>query len=360
MRGLVMLLMVVDHVSMAFNAQHVAADSAAFTGPGTVLDPLNFASRWITHLCAPTFVFLAGTALAISVERRVAKGEAAGSVDMGMLKRGAFIALLDPTLVSLCSGRMTFQVLYAIGGAMMCMALLRRLPSAALLLLGLGWIVGGEWVTRLIWDPASGSSSPALALLVGVYGGPGLAIKYALIPWLAMMVLGWVFGRWLLKQREGVARVDPVTLLSLWGLLGVAVFVAVRALDGYGNMALLRDGDSWVQWLHVSKYPPSLGFASVQLGLMALLLAALIVLERRVGVGKNGVLLVFGQTAMFFYLVHRVVLETAATWLGLRGVTGLGQTWLISALLLVLLYPLCLWWRGLKARHKGQAWTTYL
>ena len=75
----------------------------------------EFFTRWITHLCAPTFLFLAGTALALSVERRVAKGANAWEIDKSILTRGAIIALLDPTIISLGSGRWTFQVLLAIG-----------------------------------------------------------------------------------------------------------------------------------------------------------------------------------------------------------------------------------------------------
>ena len=81
----------------------------------------EFFTRWITHICAPTFVFLAGVALALSVERRVAKGTNAWEIDKSILTRGALIALLDPTIISLGSGRWTLQVLLAIGLSMICM-----------------------------------------------------------------------------------------------------------------------------------------------------------------------------------------------------------------------------------------------
>ena len=145
MRGLVMLLMVIDHASMAFDASHLSEDSAMYAEAATMALPAaEFFTRWITHLCAPTFLFLAGTALALSIERRVAKGANAWEIDKSILTRGAVIALLDPTIVSLGSGRWTFQVLLAIGLSMMCMAPLRRLPSWALLGLGLGWFAFGE------------------------------------------------------------------------------------------------------------------------------------------------------------------------------------------------------------------------
>ena len=149
MRGLVMVLMVIDHASMAFDGHHVSEDSAMFPDAATMALPAGeFFTRWITHLCAPTFVFLAGSALALSIERRVARGAPACEIDKGILTRGAIIALLDLTVVSLGSGRWTLQVLYAIGVSMICMAWLRRLSSRTLLALGLGWMVLGEVIDR--------------------------------------------------------------------------------------------------------------------------------------------------------------------------------------------------------------------
>src|SRR5690349_9716539 len=162
MRGFVMLLMVVDHVSMAFDGSHVSEDSAMYAGAATMaLPPAEFFTRWMTHLCAPTFVFLAGTSLALSVEKRVERGVAAWQTDKTILIRGALIALLDPTIVSLGSGRWTFQVLFAIGIGMILMAPLRRLPSLALAVLAIGWMLLGEIVTGWIWTPPGPTSIPA-------------------------------------------------------------------------------------------------------------------------------------------------------------------------------------------------------
>ncbi len=116
-------------------------------------------------------------------------------------------------------------------------------------------------------------------------------------------------------------------------------------------MFLHRADNSWLQWLHVSKYPPSLTYATLELGLLFLCLALLRTIELRIGVRENGVLLVFGQTAMFFYLAHRLVLEVPATYLGLRGVGDLSTTYIASAVLLVMLYPACRWYRTVKAAH---------
>lgn len=351
MRGIVMVLMVIDHASMAYDGNHVAEDSALYAGASTMALPGGeFFTRWITHLCAPTFVFLAGTAMALSVERRAAKGANAWDIDKGILIRGAIIALLDPTIISLGSGRWTFQVLFAIGLAMMCMAPLRHLPSWALIALGLGWLALGEFPTSWTWRPP-GSASPLAAFTVATYGSDSMIIKYPLLPWLAMMVLGWVFGRYMNRFAAGKSQISPTAVLCCAGVTALAVFVFVRVNQGYGDMFLHRTGDSWQQWLHVSKYPPSLSFSSLELGLLFLCLAGLMVLEPIIGVRENGVFLVFGQTAMFFYLVHRLVLEVPATYFGLRGAGNLATTYLVSFGLLALLYPACLWFRTVKATH---------
>ncbi|BCG64149.1 MAG: hypothetical protein methR_P1917 [Methyloprofundus sp.] len=360
MRGFVMLIMVLDHASMAYDVGHNSTDSAALYVAGTSLPEFEFFTRWISHLCAPVFVFLAGTALAISVERKLAKGFDSTKIDKDILLRGAFIALLDPTIISLFSGRMTIQVLYAIGVAMMCMAVLRRLSSISLLTLALAWIGFGGLLTAQVWPPQENTESIIAALLISTYASPDLVIKYPLLPWLAIMILGWVFGRYLLSFSEGKARIGPVTLLFTLGTSALAAFVLIRYYNDYGNMFLYREDNSWQQWLHVSKYPPSATFTLLELGVMSVILAIMMLIERLVGVRPNGVLLVFGQTSMIFYLVHRLIFEGSATYGGLRHFTDINMTYLITIVMLVLLYPFCLWYRAFKAKHAQSIWLRYL
>ncbi len=361
MRGLVMILMVLDHVSMAYDIGHFSADSAAFFKPGVEIPLFVFLTRWVTHLCAPTFVFLAGTALAISVERRVFRGQDSWAIDSGILKRGAFIAALDPTVISFFSWRLSFQVLYAIGVSMMLMVPLRRLSSFWLLTLALGWWFGGEYITGLFWNPSSGHQSVLAALTVALYKAPGVSINYPVIPWLSIMVLGWVLGRYLMNFTMGQrVPLHPQRLIFLSGVICLVVFALVRYFDGYGNMWLYRgEKHDLVSWLYVSKYPPSLSYMSLETGLMCVILSGLMEIEKRITPNPKGVLLVFGQTAMFFYLVHRIILEGSATWLGLRGFVTIWEIYPITIVLLILLYYLCLWYRDLKRKYPG-TWTRYL
>lgn len=360
MRGFVMIIMVLDHVSMAYNKNHLSTDSAASYVVNSPLPALEFFTRWISHLCAPVFVFLAGTALAISVERKLSRGFDSKVIDKDILIRGAFIALLDPTITSFFSGKLIFQVLYAIGIAMMCMAFFRRLSNKQLLIIAMAWILGGELVTAQFWFADGQEQSIIVALLIGKYASADLSISYAAVPWLSVMILGWVFGRYILDYGDGNVTISPARLLVCLGFTALTAFVAIRYFNDYGNMFLLKEDNSWQQWLHVSKYPPSASFILLELGLMAVILALMIKVEQRIGVRTNGVLLVFGQTSMMFYLVHRIFLTGTATYAGLSDFTNLFTTYLITGALLLLLYPFCLWYRGVKARHPKSIWLKYL
>ncbi|HET9131184.1 MAG TPA: heparan-alpha-glucosaminide N-acetyltransferase domain-containing protein, partial [Terriglobia bacterium] len=296
-------------------------------------------------------VFLAGTSLALSVERRVLKGVEDWSIDKNILLRGAIIALLDPTIISLGSGRWTFQVLFAIGLSMMCMAPLRRLPTWGLIAFGMGWIFLGEIPTGWFWHPP-GNSPIWAAFTMATFGSDSLSVKYPVIPWLAIMVLGWVFGRHLIRVGAGTTRVSGRRVLWISGILSLAVFAFVRWNAGYGDMWLHRSDSSWQQWLHLSKYPPSLTYYTLELGILFLALALLRSIELQIGTRVNGVFLVFGQTAMFFYLAHRLLFEVPATYFGLRGFGNLATTYIAAVLMLLSLYPACRWYRAFKRRHR--------
>jgi len=249
-------------------------------------------------------------------------------------------------------------VLFAIGMSMMGMTVLRRLPTWGLLAFGLGWFLVGEWVTGLVWSPP-GAAPVAGAIPFATSGDGAFSIKYPILPWLAMMALGWVFGRYMAHHASGRARLAPGQVMLIAGLASLALFAVVRGLNGYGNMFLPRADGSWQQWLHVSKYPPSLSFASLELGLMALILAVMMKLEPVLGVRENGPLLVLGQTAMFYYLVHRFVFDAAASYGGLLGIGTISATYGVVITAFVVLYPLCRWYRGFKAA-RPQSFLKYL
>jgi uncharacterized membrane protein len=356
LRGLVMVLMTLDHASGAFNAGRLMSDSARGWVPGTALDPSQFATRWVTHLCAPTFVFLAGLSLSLSAERRRAKGEPPHAQDGFLVKRGLFIAACDPLWMSWAfgvRGKVLFQVLYAIGMGFVAMAALRRLPPRVLGLLALATLAGHEALAQLVRDLSGGAPGPLAALLVtGGLVGP-VIVAYPLLPWLAVMALGHAMG----GVVTGVAPSRLAGRAAIAGAAALSVFAVVRGVDGYGNLGLHRDSSALLQWVHVSKYPPSLSYAALELGIMALLLALLLCAAPSSRALAPLVLL--GQTAFFFYLLHAHLLHFAARLLGLEHGGGLRETYVAAAATVGVLLPLCAVYRRYKAAHPD-GWTRYV
>jgi len=365
MRGLVMILMAVDHASQTWNAGRFAADSAYLLDPasgnpvwlpGDELEPLQFLTRWITHLCAPTFLFLSGTSLAMSLEKRRREGLSEWALDRHLLIRALVILGFEGLLSLLAAqGVLILQVLFAIGTSMIAMIAIRRLPTRALVVLALVWLAGSELVLRHFFPIGSGEGPLWQHLLfVPVYGSP-VTVLYPMSHWLAMMVLGWAFGGFQLEQRADEHDAQQVEkLLLLWGLTALLAWAYLRSRNAYGNMGLLRDDTAVLQWLHLSKYPPALTFVCLELGLMALLLVVFLRFERRMRGEPNrwNPLLVFGQTALFFYVLHFPMLGFAA--IGITGglmQRGLTETWLAAGAVLIVLYPICLGFRALKRRH---------
>jgi uncharacterized membrane protein len=347
MRGIVIVLMALDHASYHFNAGRYVTDSVVMYTAGSAIPALQFIVRWITHICAPTFVFLAGWALYLHTGKQTRAGASASTVDRFILVRGVMILALDPLWMSIgFGGGVVFQVLYAIGAGLCCMAALRRLGLRTLLAAAGVLLIAGEALAGLaLWAGGGESAGPIVAFLItGGRVGPSVFVVYPLLPWLAYMLLGWCCGRWLAEGRVA----DPVRFFLLAGLICLAVFGAVRGLNAYGNMLLYREGASILQWLHVSKYPPSLSFSTLELGLMALCLALLF----RIHTGKTGSpgnpLQVFGQTPLFFYVLHVHLLAVGARVLSLQHRAGLTVTVAAAAGVLLLLYPLCRWYRRAK------------
>ncbi len=345
MRGVVMILMALDHASGFFNTERIFADSILLYEPGVILATDQFMTRWLTHICAPTFIFLSGAALAISVSQRQALGISNKTIDRDLLIRGGFIALLDLVLLSFVAGKLLLQVLYAIGISMMIMVPLRYLPARTVFISAIVILLGSEALLVWLWNP--NADTPLwLALTLAPVFGESSSVMYPLLPWLAMMMLGWVFGQRIIMAQQG--NWTTLRLLLSSGLLALVGFVLIRYIDGYGNMFMLLEGNSLVQWLHISKYPPSLVYTALELGLMAIILAGLIWLTPKIGVRENGVVLVFGQTALFFYLAHFAVL-TILSLVFDRG--GLEQVYLITVVVLIILYPICRLYRTIKQRY---------
>jgi uncharacterized membrane protein len=346
LRGIVMILMALDHTSWFFNTNRIFADSVLLYETGDLFAADQFLTRWITHICAPTFVFLAGTSIAISNIQRREQGISNSVIDRELLLRGAFIALLDLCVFSLASGKFILQVLYAIGISMMLMVPLQRLGARVVFFLAILILAGSELLLMALWQP--GGEVPLwLALTFAPVFGETYTVLYPALPWLAIMMLGWVFGERLMSRQRGLWPLERLLMVS--GLSALVLFVLIRNSDGYGNLFMYLEGNTLVHWLHISKYPPSLAYTVLELGLMAIIFALLIRLESvKTVISHNGPILVFGQTALFFYLAHFGVLAALRLVLE-RG--GLEQTYWITLLVLIILYPICRIYRSLKWRY---------
>jgi uncharacterized membrane protein len=367
LRGLVIVLMAVDHASGTFNAGRFVTDSSFLWTAGTAIPVDQFLLRWVTHLCAPTFVFLAGTSLALSSARRSARGESRRAIDGALLKRGALLALLDPLWMSLGFFRWTtiiLQVLFALGIGMMLMVPLRRLSARVLLIGALAFLTVSELLVGA-GLALGGSDQPTLLTAVLLSAGQfplglgrvqTLIAGYPVLPWLAVMVLGHVFGTYLLSPGalDRVAR-----KLVTWGVAALLSFLVVRGANGYGNMSLLRDDGSLVHFLHCSKYPPSLSYLALELGLMALLLAGFFALARAGVRELLSPLALLGQTSLFFYLLHVHLLEVASHALGARGALSITVTMLAAIGVIVVLWDSCEHYLRYKQAHPD-GWTRYL
>jgi uncharacterized membrane protein len=256
-------------------------------------------------------------------------------------------------------GRFLLQVLYALGASFLCMIALRRLSDVALLGVGLGLVVLEEPLVGALAATGLLRSLPA-ALLVsgGMFAEGHFIVGYPLLPWLGIMCLGWVLGRklvsWPPQERDRIAA----RTLAAWGIALLAVFAVLRGLNTFGNMGLLRDDISFVQWLHVSKYPPSITYDGLELGIASLVLATLfVVLARKPDFAAP--VRTLGQVALFYYLLHIHLMRLVAEVAGIRGKLGVAAAYLGAALTLLALAPACSWYRRYKAEHPG-GWRQYV
>lgn len=363
MRGLVMAVMAVDHVDSVVNPRHAGAD-AAWLGGTAPLSPPDFLTRWCTHLCAPTFVFLAGAGLALAAAQAV-DAPALRRIDRRTLLRGLLLLVIELTFLSACfrtvEGSVGWafsnwlpvfpQVIFAIGSGMVLMVPLRRLPASGRLLVACGCLLVVEWASR----PGRELPLPAMLLVQSGFWsatGEGLdvLVLYPTLAWLPALLFGHVVGEGLAAGRWTVRH---------WlfaGLGALAVFAVLRAVDGFGNAHLHRRDASWLEWLHCSKYPASITFLAMELGLMALLLAAG---SRRDPARAPAALVALGQVPLCFYLLHFVVIGAllAVGVLPPHGGAWWGS-WLGAALVVAICWWPCMAYRRVRrsGRHRWTEW----
>jgi uncharacterized membrane protein len=375
-RGAAIVLMALDHARDFFHESAGRGDPETIAGVSSAL----FATRWATHVCAPTFVFLAGTGAFLALGR----GRDLASLRRFLLTRGLFLCLLEATAVklgwfftlSIASG-FFIQVIGVLGVSMVALAALTFLPVPAIAALGGLMVVGHN-----AFDGVAPAGGPALANLWRLLhvpgpfdlpaGAPAFIVRYPLVPWVGVMALGYAFGPLLRLPRE---RRRP--LVAKLGAAAIAAFVALRASNLYGDPRPFRAAGgaaaTIISFFNAQKYPPSLLFLLMTLGPMLVALAAL---DREGAAGGPAArpLVTLGRVPLFFYLAHVPFIHLiAALWayafLGAPSPAyhstpagwgfGLPVVYGVWAVTLVALYPLCRRFAALKARRRDLAWLSY-
>ena len=362
-RGVVMVLMAIDHVRVY--------SGVPAGGPTLGI----FFTRWVTHFCAPVFVFLAGTSAFLYAQHFRLKAEATSNVSRFLLTRGALLILLEPTLIRLSwtfsldySQFLLAGVIWMLGACLVLMAALVWLPLPAIAVLGFLLVFGQDAFTAL---PDGGLSQVIYSggeIPLGE-GRPTINVLYSIVPWIGVMALGYAFGR--VVTREPAAR---DRLCRRLGLGATAVFL----LAAGAGVIVNRDGDGGpaiVQLLNQRKYPASQLFLLMTLGPAI----ALVPFAERARGAVMRVFEVFGRVPFVYYLLHIPVIHVLAlvTWLLVDGTTHaasfatapyvwmpdarwpLWLLYLVFAIAIAILYIPCRWFAALKSRRRDW-WLRYI
>lgn len=367
LRGLVMLLMLLDHVRETFFLHRQVGDPMDVT----TTEPALFIGRTLAHLCAPVFVFLTGLSAALYWQKTSSLKKTAEF----LFKRGLVLILLEITLVNFAwtfqfpPSVVYLQVIWAIGLSMVALSALIWLPAGVLLPLAVVIIAGHNLLDGIHAAPGSFWAIPWAILHDRGWIELGDAMRvrtsYPVLPWIGVISLGFLAGRF---YRAEMTTHQRQRLLAMTGVAALAAFVVLRLINGYGEKPWVS-GENSVQtvmsFFNITKYPPSLMFLLLTLSLGLLLLA---LFERF----QDKQLLVwiglFGAAPMFFYLLHLYVLKAlylmaVAIW-GLNhgeffGFDTVWQVWLGTIALAAALVVPVRRFAAFKARRRDITWLKY-
>lgn len=380
LRGFVMIIMALDHVRDFFHAGAMSFQPEDLSRTTVAL----FFTRWMTHICAPVFMFTAGAGAYLWFQR----GHTHQELSQFLWKRGLWLVVLELTALrfilnfSLVNGLVLLSVLWALGWSMVALGFLSRMPIRVLTIFSIATIALHNLVDRI---PASSFGAGAwvwnILHQLGVFqvGGVPVFAAYPLIPWIAVMSAGFCFGQ--------IFSLDPPQrqrLMMRIGLGLIAAFVVVRAINIYGDpvpWSVQANGMTVLSFLRCNKYPPSLDFLLMTLGPAILLLSWF----DRLRFSKTNPLIVFGRVPLFYFLVHFFVAHVLTIPFALvkYGRTdfalnspppslggsadlfppnygySLGVVYAVWITVVILLYPLSLWFARLKERRRDLAWLSY-
>jgi uncharacterized membrane protein len=375
LRGSVMIIMALDHVRDYFHGDAFLYSPTDLTRTSVVL----FFTRWITHFCAPAFVFLAGVSAQLygSVRGRRA-------LSLFLLTRGIWLVFAELFIITLfwtfnpSYPVLNFQVIWAIGVSMIALSLLVRLDRRIILAIGITLIAGHNLLDTI---HVTGKGVPAFLWATlhqdgdFTFGRFTLLLHYPVIPWIGIMAIGYSLGSLYASGQDGKRRKKMLLYL---GTAAIMLFILLRSLNGYGDSShWSRQGNAsftLLSFLNVTKYPPSLLYALMTLGPVLICLS--------LGEGPLNALKakisVFGRVPMFYYLAHIPLVHGLAV-IGamisgyrasdmiltnrvnrMPGLQGYGfnllTVYLVWIGVILILYPCCRWFDRYKRAHQSTKW----
>lgn len=377
-RGLVMIIMALDHVRDLYYVDSLTSDPLNLQ----TTTPALFLTRWVTHLCAPVFVFLSGVSayLSFSREKNYRQTQAV------LLKRGLWLIFLEFTVITfgiwadIRFSVFLFQVIGAIGCGFILLGLLIRLNPKAM---GIAAVIFILLLNAIALPPffydgfLKNIPQPVVALVSPQFmqaGSTSFLIAYPPLVWAAIMLTGFAAAPLLFTGNRR-------KLFFRLGLVLVLLFLAARFINVYGDTAPWSFQASplytFLSFINVTKYPPTLLFQLLFLGIMFLILSGF---ENREN-GFTRVLTVYGRVPLFYYLLHWYLIHAGLfLLLFIQGYTfsdftfgfrfgrpqegpsglGLGGVYLVWVATVLVLYPLCRRYEKYKFSHPGKKWLRYL
>jgi uncharacterized membrane protein len=361
-RGLIIVFMAIDH-ARGFIARNHPGEFWGAPLPDYHGDWVAFLTRLVTHLCAPGFMFLMGTGAALFAASRTREGWSPLRITGHLALRGIVLIVLGQLFENTAAAYGTagavrgetyglrvpgapapisaiLGVLYGLGSSLAIAAFFVRLPAAALGVMAAACVGVTHWLT-----PDASQIGAPIHPLIGALAVAGLAppfvAVYPTIPWLAPTLLGVAFGR-LVQRDSGRA----FTVIGAAGIAFVVLFVILRASGGIGSFQAVQPG--WIGLLNVTKYPPSLTFLLLTLGVDFILLA----LFEHTGAGGSrwtAPIRVFGAAPLFFFITHLFLYGFIGKWyLGGTTFPVMYMWWFVG---LVVLYLPCKWYGEFKQRR---------
>ncbi len=379
LRGLVMIVMALDHTRDFF---HVTAWSDDPLNLATT-SPVLFLTRFLTHFCAPVFVFLAGSSIYFQSLRKTKK-----ELSLFLLKRGLWLVFVEIVIFNFAFSFnpdynfIGLQTIWSIGISMMILAAVIWLPFKAILAIGLCIVLGHNSL-----DFYEAHHAPGFPLIYSFLHHPGvfpidkthnLFVLYPFLPWVGLMMMGYCFGKFFM-QYEGAVRRQVLIRLGI-GL--ILFFILLRATNLYGDpshWAVQSRGVVYtvLSFINVTKYPPSLLYMCVTIGPALLFLAAAEGAKNRL----SKIITVYGKVPFLYYVLHFYLIHFIAmifffagghTMADMKGLSNnlplfiipgqgqsLGVVYLVWLFVVASLYPVCKWFSRYKQTHK-QWWLSYL